>query len=152
MQDLMNSLFNETSSLGVIPETDYHNHIINEAIILDMVDGNTNALEKVIAEAGKYAARDNLLENATPIMDAIKCFNQEKAHCCSSVLAIAKEANDQDYELLVKAHLLTKALMKNLKEKYAAQAEARVNRCKEEIHNNPRIMAAVDNAKSQLIV
>lgn len=146
MQDLMNSLFNETSSLGVIPEADYHNHVINEAIILDMVNGNTEALQKVINEAGKYAARDNLLENATPIMDAIKSFNQEKAHNCSAVLACAKEANDPDYGLLVKAHLLTKALMKNLKDKYESTACARVEKCKTELQNNPRIMTAVNNA------
>lgn len=151
MQELMNSLFNETSSLGVIPESDYHNHIINEAIILDMVDGDTNALQKVITEAGKYAARDNLLENATPVMDAIKSFNQEKAYCCSAVLATAKEANDPDYELLVKAHLLTKSLMCKLKEKYGAQANARVDKCKEELQNNSRIMTAVDNAKTVVI-
>ena len=147
MQDLMNSLFNETSSLGVIPESDYHNHIINEAIILDMVDGNTESLQRVITEAGKYAARDNLLENATPVMDAIKSFNQDKPYCCSAVLATAKEANDPDYELLVKAHLLSKSLMCKLKEKYAAQADARINRCREELQNNSRIMTAVDNAK-----
>lgn len=152
MQDLMNSLFNETSSLGVIPETDYHNHIINEAIILDMVDGDTEALQKVITEAGKYASRDNLLENATPVIDAIKSFNQEKTHCCSAVLATAKEANDPDYELLVKAHLLTKALMKNLKEKYGAQAAARVDKCRAELQNNSRIMTAVDNAKPTTVV
>jgi hypothetical protein len=147
MQDLMNSLFNETSSIGVIPESDYHNHIINEAIILDMVNGDTNALQKVMTEAGAYAARDNLLENATPVMDAIKCFNQEKTHSCAAVLATAKEANDPEYELLVKAHLLSKALMKSLKEKYAAQAAARVDHCRAELQNNSRIMTAVDNAK-----
>ena len=145
MQDLMNSLFNETSSLGVIPESDYHNHIINEAIILDMVDGNTESLQKVVTEVGKYAARDNLLENATPVMDVIKSFNQEKTHCCSAVLATAKEANDPDYELLVKAHLLTKSLMCKLKEKYGAQADARVDKCREEPQNNSRIMNAVNN-------
>ena len=48
MQDLMKKLFDETSSIGVVPESDFHNHIINEAIILDMVDGNTEALQKVI--------------------------------------------------------------------------------------------------------
>ena len=145
MQDLMNSLFNETSSLGVIPETDYHNHIINEAIILDMVGGNVDSLQKVINEAGKYAARDNLLEDATPVVDAIKSFNQEKTHCCSAVLATAKEANDPDYELLVKAHLLAKSLMGKLSERYSAQAHARVDKCRAEIKNNPRIMTAVNN-------
>lgn len=145
MQDLMNSLFNETSSLGVIPESDYHNHIINEAIILDMVGGNVDSLQKVITEAGKYAARDNLLENATPVIDSIKSFNQEKPYCCSAVLATAKEANDPDYELLVKSHLLSKSLMCKLKERYGAQADARVDRCRTEIQNNPRIMTAVNN-------
>lgn len=146
MQDLMKKLFDETSSIGVVPESDFHNHIINEAIILDMVDGNTEALQKVITEAGKFAARDNLLEDAAPVADAINAFNKEKTCNCAAVLATAKEANDPDYELFVKAHILSKALMKSLKEKYGAQANARVEKCKAEVQNNNRIMTAVTNA------
>ena len=101
----MNTLFNETSSLGVIPESDFHNHVINESIILDLVNNNEKAFAQVMTEAGQYAIRDNLLEDATPVMDTIKCFHKDKAACCAAALATAKEANDPDYDLLVKCKI-----------------------------------------------
>ena len=36
--------------------------------------------------------------------------------------------------------------MKNLKEKYSTQANERVEKCKSELQNNPRIITAVSNA------
>ena len=146
MKDIMNALFDETSSLGVIPESDFHNHVINESIIMDLVNNNEKAYAQVMTEAGKYAVRDNLLEDATPVMDTIKCFHKNKAACCAAALATAKEANDPDYDLFVKAYLLSKKLMCDLKAKYADQAQARVDKCTAEITGNPRIMSAINKA------
>lgn len=148
MQDLLNTLFNETSSIGIVPEQDFHNHIINESILLDMVKNNPESLNKVYSEIGKYAARDNILAKESQLSNPMDKFHKDKGCFCSALLAIAKEKNDQDYELFIKAYLLTKAMMKNLKEKYSTEATARVEKCKTELENNSRIMNAVDSVNN----
>ena len=85
MKDFMNTLFEDTSKLGS-NNSEFNNHVINESIILDKLNGNIDLLNKFKSKVGQYAVRDNLLENAelTECGD-IKCPNKAAA------LAIAKE-------------------------------------------------------------
>lgn len=147
MLDSMNSLFNDTQSIGVIPESDHHNHIITEAVILDRVNGNKDAYAKVLAEVGAYAVRDNLLESAQ-LSEA--CCSEECGTMAdyTSVLATAKEAGDSDYSTYCKAYALTKKLMADMKARYGATAEARVASINKEIDNSPRLVNSINNANT----
>jgi len=147
MENIMETLFNESQS-GIIPESDHNNHIITEAVILDMLDGNKESLAKVYSSIGKYAVRDNLLEDAQ-LLDA-----PEKALCRTdnhanraAILACAKEANDPDYETYCKAFCLVKDLMCTLKNKYGDKATCRVADCTKVVESNPRIINAVEACK-----
>ena len=148
--DIIDTLFNTTASIGVIPESDHNNHAINESILFDMVGHNKHALSKVLSDAGKFAVRDNLLEDGVGVINGITTIiDTPTCADCTAILATAKEANDSDYELYVKAIILSKELMKSMKEKYGSKASERVACCTKELENNPKIMAAVDNAKNE---
>ena len=152
MNDILNSLFNESSSIGIVEESDFHNHIINESIILDKVNNNIDSLNKVLEAVGGYAVRDNLLESVSAVDTAINSFEDS---CCkerAAVLAIAKEANDPDYESYVKAFILCKTLFKNLKAKYCERAAERLQACTTAVENNPRVMEAIDKVNNNELV
>ena len=144
MKDFLDTLFEDTSNIGVVPENDFHNHVINEAIILDKVNNDKKVFSEVIAEVGKYAVRDNLLETTECINSAIAEFKLDSCPKTTAVLAIAKEASDPDYESFCKAYTLMKTLMETLKNKYGAAADERVLSATKEIESNPRIMNTIE--------
>ena len=147
MEDIMKTLFNDAST-GVIPESDHNNHIITEAVILDMLNGNKESLTKVYSSVGKYAVRDNLLEDAQLIDAPEKSLTCDDSHADrAAILAIAKEANDPDYDLYCKAFCLMKDLMYTLKNKYCDKANCRVADCTKVVEANPRIINAVEACK-----
>lgn len=146
MTDVLNSLFESTQAMGIIPESDHNTHIIAESIILDRVHGNKESLAKVLAEAGQYAVRDNLLEDAQLVdvctVAAAPCVT--KPCDFTAVLATAKEANDPNYATYCKAYALIKKLTNDMCDKYRATADERVAEVNKAIDSNPRLVNAID--------
>lgn len=144
MTDIMNTLFENTESIGVIPESEHNNHIITESIILNRVNGDKDKLGEVLASVGNYAVRDNLLESAQ-IVEACNPVNECGDPCVTTaVLATAKEANDPCYSTYCKAYMLTKKLMHEMKNKYGNNAVARVDELNKVVDNTPRLVTAIN--------
>lgn len=148
--DIIEKLFCETSSIFTTGETDYHNHIINECIIAEAVGNDKNAFNTIINECGRFAARDNLLEESCQIDccvdDIEKCQPSEYA----AILACAKENGDPDYDIFIKAQMLAKHQMCKLKEKYNDCANDRVNGCKDDLFSNDRVSNTIVNTVSKM--
>ena len=143
MTDVLNSLFESTNNIGVIPESEHNTHIITESVILDRVNGNKESLAKVLAEVGQYAVRDNLLESIQ-VIDACNVTPCEKPCNFTAVLATAKEANDPDYATYCKAYALIKKLTSDMTCKYKHCAEERVAEVNKSIDSNPRLVNAIN--------
>ena len=69
--DFMEGLFPTVSGTGVVPQDPDNNKIINEAIILDKLNGDKKALLEFFNNLGKFGARDGIL-NESAEMDINK--------------------------------------------------------------------------------
>lgn len=144
-KDFMTGLFADTSKeTGVNIENDANNHIINECVILDMLDGDTNKLKTVLESVGAYAARDNILSESANVDCCISAFNNVPAPDVAAILAVAKESGSKDYELYTKSLMLMKQCMTNMKATYSDIAKKRLDVQKAEVMANPRVMSAVE--------
>lgn len=145
MSDIMNGLFADTFSVGVNIENDENNHIINEAVILDKLNGDTDALNKFFDTIGSYGARDNILSESANIDCCIGEF--ENGHCAklAALLAVAKESNSKDYELYTKALMLMKACIENMKNTFGNIAKERLDAQIAEVESNPRVVDAIES-------
>ena len=92
MSDIMNGLFADTFSVGVNIENDENNHIINEAVILDKLNGDTDALNKFFDTIGSYGARDNILSESANIDCCIGEF--ENGHCAKLAALLTSISSD----------------------------------------------------------
>ena len=149
MSDFVNSLFADTSKdTGINVVNTDHNHIINEAIILDKLDGNVEALNEFFNAIGQYGARDNILSESASIDCATASFNNEPCANTACVLAVAKESGCKDYALYMKALMLMKACMCNMKKTFGTIAEQRLEAQNAELNNNPRVVDALATAEA----
>ena len=145
MNDFINDLFVDTSkATGVNIVDTENNYVINEAIILDMLDGDKNKLKAFFESIGQYGARDKILSESANLDCCISTLGDNKCANCASVLAVAKESGSKDYELYIKAILLMKQCMENMKSQFGDIAEKRLAVQKAEVEANPRVIDAVE--------
>ena len=146
MDKFMDGLFADTSKeTGVNFENVENNHIINESVILDMLDGNTSSLKTLFESVGKYAARDGILAEDANIDCCTAAFDNIPCPEATAVLAVAKESGAKEYELYTKALMLMKQCMEKMKETYGDVAKKRLEAQKADITANTRIMTAVSD-------
>ena len=149
MSDFMKGLFPDTSKeTGVNLENNENNLIINEAVILDMVNGDTKALTAILESVGKFAARDGILAENASFDCASAAFNNTPCSKCAAVLAVAKEAGSKDYDLYIKAIMLMKACMCNMKNQFGDIANKRLEAQKADVTGNVRVMEAINSAEA----
>lgn len=139
----MNDLF-ETSTPGVGFEDVNNNHIINECIILDMLNGDNSKFDTVVESVGAFASRDGILAESACCGTCVSECNNMTTPEASSILAVAKEAGSKDYELYTKALMLMHETMERMKSQYSNIANKRLEAQKAEVMNNARIMSAVE--------
>lgn len=145
MSDFMNGLFPDVSKeTGVNLENADNNHIINESVILDMLGGDTDKLKTLFESVGKFGARDGILAEDANVDCCIASFENIPCPDATAVLAVAKESGSKDYELYVKALMLMKHCMNNMKASYGDIAKKRLEVQRAEVTNNPRIMSGVE--------
>ena len=149
MSEFMNGLFADTSKVTGINLVDTENNqILNEAIILDSLNGDTEALARFFDNLGPYGARDGILSECANIDTKCGAFGDKKCADCAAILAVAKESNSKDYELYMKSIMLMKACMDNMKAQYGNIAEKRLNAQKAEVESNPRVVDAIAAAST----
>ena len=119
-----------------------NNKIINESIVLDTL-GSQKALLEFYNNLGKFGARDGLLNECAATDIKLSCMNDCNASDASCILASAKEANDQDYDIYIKCIMLMGKCMENMKNKYSNIAKDRLCAQKSEVESNPRIQDAI---------
>lgn len=132
------------SSVGANIVNDSNNLIINEAIILDKLNGNKEALNEFYNNLGKFGSRDGILSESAVTDIALKSFDDEKCGETCAVLTVAKEAGCKDYEIYCKALLLMRKCMENMKQNFGDIAKDRLEAQKQEVENNIRVSDALD--------
>lgn len=150
MDKLINDMFARTSGKGISIKDVNNNHIINEAIILDMV-GDKKALGEVFDKLGKFASRDGLLSESADFDCKLDAFDKPEFGTNACVLACAKEAGDEDYDLYMKSLMLAKTTMEKLCAKYGEVANKRHDEHEIEIKENPRVIDAIENVTKPVI-
>lgn len=149
MSDFMKGLFPDTSKeTGVNLENTENNLIINEAVVLDMVGGDTKAFNTILESVGKFAARDGILAEDANFDCANAAFANSTCSDCAAILTVAKEAGSKDYDLYIKALMLMKACLKNMKNQFSDIANKRLEAQKADVTGNVRVMEAVNSAES----
>lgn len=123
--------------------------IINEAILLESLDGDKDALLRVFDKVGKFASRDGLLNEDAATDIKIGSFDQEKCSDCAAILAAAKEANSPEYDLYTKAVLLMNACMDKMRQSFGVIAKEKVEEQKKELAADTRIADAVEEVKKE---
>lgn len=145
--DFMDGLFPQTESTGFNIQDNENNKIINEAIILDKLGNNKEALLEFYNNIGKFGSRDGVL-NESAVTDIKLCsFDNCSNGEVASLLATAKEANDADYDLYTKAIMLMDQCIKNMKDRYGNIAKERLETQTAVVDNNPRIQDAIDKTQ-----
>lgn len=128
-----------------IPDED-NNKIINESIILDTL-GNKSALLEFYSHIGKFGHRDGVLNESAATDISLESFDDCCTGDCASLLAVAKESNDDDYKTYTKCIMLMQKCMENMKNKYGKIANDRLETQKAVVENNPRIQDAIEKTQ-----
>ena len=144
MKSFTDGLFPQ-SATGV--END-NNKIINEAIILDRLAGNKDALLEFYNNLGKFGARDGLLNESAATDIKLECMDQMSNSDHASILAVAKESNDEDYDTYIKSMMVAQKCIENMRNKFGNIAKDRVDTQTKELENNPRIMDALEKTQN----
>ena len=140
-QDLFADL---TESVGANIMDNDNNLILNEAIVLDYLNGDKNALNRFYDNLGKFGKRDGILSESALTDIKLSSFDNENCADMCALLTVAKESNSKDYEIYCKALLLMKACVENMKKNFGNIAKERLETQKKEVENNPRITDAIE--------
>lgn len=125
-----------------------NNKIINEAIILDSFNGDKKALLEFYNHIGHFGARDGLLNESAVTDIKLSSFDESCCSECSSVLSVAKESNDEDYNIYMKCVMLMQQCLENMKNKYGNTAKDRLDTQKDIVESNPRIQDAIEQTQA----
>ena len=145
--EFMNGIFPTTAQTKFNIQDNENNKIINEAIILDKLGNNKESLLEFYNNIGKFGARDGIL-NENAITDIkLQSFDASSNGEVASLLAVAKEANDADYDLYTKAIMLMGKCMENMKARYGNIAKDRLDSQGAVVETNPRIQDAIEKTQ-----
>lgn len=134
-------------NIGFAMPDENNNKIINESIILDFLNGNKQSLLEFYNNIGRFGVRDGILNESAVCDIKLESFDDCKTPECSALLAVAKESNDEDYEVYTKCIMLMQKCMENIKTKYGNIAKERLNTQKDIVESNPRVQDAIEKTQ-----
>lgn len=136
------------NNIGYNIPDENNNKIINESIISDILNSNNkNALLEFYNNIGSFGARDGLLNESAATDIELESFDNCNTPECSSILAVAKESNDDDYKVYTKCIMLMQKCLENMKTKYGNIAKERLETQKQIVESNPRIQDAIEKTQ-----
>lgn len=145
--DFTKGLFpTDYSSIGFSVPDENNNKIINESIILDTL-GSKNALLEFYNHIGKFGYRDGILNESAVTDIELGSLGSTCTAETSSILAVAKESDDEDYKIYTKCVMLMQKCMENMKTKYCNIAKERLETQKTIIDSNPRVQDAIEKVQ-----
>lgn len=145
--EFMNGIFPTTAQTKFNIQDDKNNKIINEAIILDKLGNNKEFLLEFYNNIGKFGARDGVLNENAVTDIKLQSFDSSTNGEVASLLAVAKEANDVDYDLYIKAIMLMQKCIENMKSRYGNIAKDRFESQTAVVESNPRIQDAIEKTQ-----
>ena len=133
-----------TSAISKSEDVKNNNKIINEAIILDALNGDTKALNEFYSNLGRFGVRDGILNESNEL--CTKLCELEKVSCpeTAAVLACAKEKNCVDYILYTRCMCIMNKCLENMKADFHNIAKTRVEEQTKELIDNARVKDALD--------
>lgn len=129
-------------------EDETNSKLIREAIIYDDLGCSSELFENFGRAIGNFGVRDNLLTENAAFDIKSSIFKDLSLTETTSILAIAKEANNKNWELFNKAMVLAEAAFDAMEKEFSEDAADRVKRLSYELANNPRITEAVTKVKA----
>lgn len=146
--DFTKGLFpTDYNSIGFTMADENNNKIINEAIVLDKLNGNKEALLEFYNQIGRFGYRDGILNESAATDIKLNSFDNTCAADTASILAVAKESNDEDYDIYSKCLMLMQKCMENMKTKYCNIAKERLDTQKDIMESNPRVQDAIEKVQ-----
>lgn len=139
-------LFSPAVGFGI--KSGDNNQIINEAIILDKLNGDTKALVEFYSNLGSFGARDGILNESASISLKLNTITECNMAQMAATLATAKEANAEEYNTYVKAVMLMNECIEKMCSSYGNIAKERLDTQKVAVESNPRIADAIDKVES----
>ena len=147
IDDFTKGLFPTTyNNIGYNIPDENNNKIINESIIYNKL-GNKKALLEFYNHLGKYGYRDGILNESAAIDIQLESFDNCNTPECSSILAVAKESNDEDYNVYTKCIMLMQKCLESMKIKYGNIAKDRLDAQEKVVETNPRVQDAIEKTQ-----
>ena len=121
-----------------------NNRVINEAIILNALNGNIKALNEFYSYLGKFGLSDGVLNESTELDGKLDELCKASCPETAAILACAKEDNSVDFRLYNRCILIMKKCLENMQTSYGNIAKTRVIEQEKELTDNSRVQDALN--------